>query len=188
MSKVANYSGVNTTAAFNTALKSVFSGIAAKQDQIQQLIVAAVNKASEANDFDWLSRIAVCIEDTRGLKLAAFSDWVKAHIVTEEGKPALDWQSDKRSFKLAQKGSAWKCLPITLKWYEMGKKQKMEDVYSLTGALEKLLHAAAAKQKKGELSATDAELLNKIAGMTAQFKAEQMAQVMAVQAADPAAF
>ena len=191
MAKQTNYAGINTASAFSAALKSVFSGIAAKQDQIQQLIIAAVSKASEAGDFDWLSRIAVQIESTRGLNLRLFADWVKAHIVQTDGdnagKPALDWQADKKSFRLASKGVNWHCKPITLKWYEMGKPAKMEDVYSLTGALDKVLHTAASKAKKGELPPAEAELMNKLAGLVSAFKAEQMQSNMA-QAGSPENF
>jgi len=191
MSKT-NYAAIVDGSKFNAALKSVFTGIAAKQDQIQQLILAAVSKAQQSNDFDWLSRIAVQIELTRGLNLKLFADWVKAHIVQTDGdnagKPALDWQDDKKSFKLAAKGINWHCKPISLKWYEMGKPAKMEDVYSLVGSIEKLLATAAGKAKKGGLSAADTELLNRIAGSVSQYKTEQMAAKMEAQAADPASF
>jgi hypothetical protein len=186
MSKT-NYAAIVDGSKFNAALRTVFTGISTRRDQIHELNLAAIAKATQSNDFDWLSRIAVQIEDTKCLNLKMFADWVKAHIVITSGdnagKPALEWQREKRSFKLAEKGAAWHCKPILVKWYEMGKPPKMDEVYSLTSSLDKVLHTAASKAKKGELPPAEAELMNKLAGLLAEYKTKQITMASADAAA-----
>lgn len=162
-----------TDKSFTRAVKSTFEGIASRQDKIQELILVAVGKGLETRDYGWLSIIANLFDQTKGLNTKLFSTWVKQSLtyITEQGerRPALEWQEEKKSFKLAAKGIEVLFMS-TCKWYESEKNPTMATTYSVVDSLERLLKAAQKKLKEGALSSDEAHLVSKLMSVYVEAK------------------
>ena len=132
---------VRTDKNFRSAVLDVFGGAAARNQQIQQLTVIAINKAMTpaaddpsrtVDDFRWLSLLADTFEKTRGLNLQQFVDYLKAHIKCEIVQPdktvvtkSLVWDDKSKQFKKPVKGATVQYMQITGTWFEWGKKPSL---------------------------------------------------------------
>lgn len=184
---------VRTDKNFSTAVLDVFSGVSARNQQIQQLIVIAINKAQTpaaddvtrtVDDFRWLSLLADKFEQTRGLNLQQFVDYLKAHIKC--GDKSLVWDVKTKQFKKPVKGAAVQYMQITGTWYEFGKKPTLAAAFNLTGSFSSLINKAAKQAKDGALSPEDMALFNKLKPLLMQHATESKADDIkppAVQAA-----
>lgn len=163
-----------TDKSFSHAVKTTFDGISSRQDKIHELCLVAVAKGLDGSrDFGWLSIIANTFDQTKGLNTKLFSTWVKQSLtyITEQGerRAALEWQEDKKSFKLAAKGIEVLFMS-TCKWYESEKNPTMASSYSVVAKLEHLLKSAQKKLKEGALSSDEAHLVSKLMSVYVEAK------------------
>lgn len=165
-----------TEKSFANACRQVFEGVTARQDKIHELCLVAVFKGLEpSRDFGWLSLIANMFDSTKGLNTDLFATWVKQSItyINEDGQsvPALVWQKEKQSFKLAAKGIE----PVfvsTCKWYESKKVPTMDSVYNPLDSFERAFKVAQKKLKEGALTPEQQHFLNKMMSAFVEAKSE----------------
>lgn len=186
---------VRTDKNFSTAVLDVFSGVSARNQQIQQLIVIALNKAQTpaaddptrtVDDFRWLSLLADKFESTRGLNLQQFVDYLKAHVKCEIVQPdktvvtkSLLWDVKTKQFKKPVKGAAVQYMQITGTWFEFGKKPTLAAAFNLTGSFSSLINKAAKQAKDGALSPEDQHLFNKLKALLMEHATESKPAVQA---------
>lgn len=168
--KAFNAASITTDGKFSAAIKDVFTGITARNQQIQQLLVIALFKAQApasddpartVDDFRWLSMLADSFEGCRGLSLQQFTDYIKAHVHTVDGK-SLRWDSKTKQFKKPEKGVLMVYKPLAGTWFEFGKKPTIASQFNLDKSFHAVLNKAAKAAKEGALSPEDLLLFNKI--------------------------
>ena len=165
-----NAATITTDGKFSAAVKDVFTGITARNQQIQQLLVIALFKAQSpasddpertVDDFRWLSLLADSFEGCRGLSLQQFTDYLKAHVQTVGGK-SLRWDTKTQQFKKPEKGVVMVYKQLVGTWFEFGKKPTLASAFSFDKSFHAVLNKAAKAAKEGALSPEDLALYNKI--------------------------
>lgn len=157
--KTFNAQNVTNTAQFSKALSSVFSGIQGRNNQVQQLIIIALEQARTGNNLSWLMDILVHAENTRGINLKKIHDYIVTYICKDtveirtknkkvDGKPvkirSLGTKKDSSLELIALE-------KIDTTWFDYGKEPRLEDI-DYKAKLSRALQTAV---NKGKLSADD---------------------------------
>ena len=126
--KVFNTSNITSVKQFGAAINDVFSSIAARQEQIQQLCQIAVIEAARMvegrngelvhnNNLTWLSMLYNKAIDTKGLNAKRLKDYIENYLVV-----GVTYSEKSQSFKRKNSKQAIEyTLNVTVKWYDYGK-------------------------------------------------------------------
>lgn len=150
-----NYTNANTCSPkqFNAALKDVFGSIASRNDQVQQLLILAVNEASKdiggqvSNNLNWLTMLLSQAEQTRGINLLKIVKYVKEVLCAN----TVTWNSDKskltkvkdKSIKLTY------CVEPTVEWFNYGKKETLAKAFDYGKRVTSAINNALDETKGG---------------------------------------
>lgn len=171
--KTFNSSNVTSTKTFISACNSVFSGIAGRNQQLQDLLVIAVSEAAKldsngnaSNNLSWLSAILVKAEETSGINLTKIVVYVKEVLCNSTVK----WDAKKQILKKATKETSlvYTTEP-TQTWFEYGKPASIEKAFDVAGTLRRAIDNS---RKKG--NASNVEILAVIASL--DFTADELMQ------------
>lgn len=124
---------VTNTKQFNQAISTVFGSIAQRNNQIQQLLIIAVNEASRVsggqvtNNLDWLTRVLVVAEETKGVNLPKMVKYVKEVLCCN----TVSWNSKKSRITKRQDKDVsleYNTSPDTT-WFDYGKKETVAKAF-----------------------------------------------------------
>lgn len=154
MANLKSYTNENltTSKAFNTACKDVFSGIAARRDQVQQLLIVAVNEAARTsggqvvNNLTWLSKVMVMAEETKGINATKLAEYVRLVLCCN----TVSW--DKKNKQLKKKGKtvvlAYNLEP-TATWFDYGKPDTIDKAFDYGKRVTSAIKNAVDPEKGG---------------------------------------
>jgi hypothetical protein len=144
---------VTNTKQFVKATANVFNSIKERNAQIQQLLIIAVGEAASikggqvTNNLDWLTRILVLAEDTKGINLVKMVRYVKEVLCVN----TVSWNSEKsRLSKVSDKKVklAYNVAP-TVSWFEHGKKETVAKAFDYGKRITSSINSAMSNDKGG---------------------------------------
>jgi hypothetical protein len=150
-----NYDNTNVTNTkqFVKATANVFNSIKERNAQIQQLLIIAVGEAASikggqvTNNLDWLTRILVLAEETKGINLVKMVRYVKEVLCVN----TVSWNSEKsRLAKVADKSVklTYNVEPLTT-WFEHGKKETVAKAFDYSKRVTSAINSAMDNEKGG---------------------------------------
>lgn len=154
---------VTNTKQFTKATAMVFGSIKERNNQIQQLLVLAVAEAAKVtngqvgNNLDWLTRILVLAQETKGVNLTKMVTYVREELCCN----TVSWNNDKsRLTKVAKKEVKLKYnLTPEKSWFDYGKKETVAKSFDYGKRVTSAIKAAMSTDKGGM---TTAELMQAI--------------------------
>lgn len=173
------YTNINTHKAFSKAVSDVFSGIAGRNAQVQQLLVIAVNEAAResggqvVNNLTWLSELMVMAEETKGINATKLSEYVRMVLC----KNTVSWDKTKKQLKKKSKDTALEYdLTPAYPWFDHGKPDTVEKAFDYGKRVESAIRNALDPAKGG---LTFAEVILHVAqtGITIQDMMEALNQL-----------
>lgn len=184
-----NVGEIQTSKQFNKALSEVFTGIAGRNNQLQQLLVIAVNEAAResggqvTNNLSWLTSVLVMAEDTKGINATRIASYVKEVLCCK----TVSWNNEKRVLcKTQGKTLEYNTAPETT-WMDYGRANKVKDAFDYEKKLTSLV-TRCLDEEKGSMST--AEVLKAVMaggvssvdlGLALQFLADEANQQVAEQ-------
>jgi hypothetical protein len=144
---------VTNTRQFNSALSTVFGSIAQRNNQIQQLLIIAVSEASResggqvTNNLDWLTRILMVAQETKGVNLPKMVKYVKEVLCCN----TVSWNSEKN--RLAKVND--KAVKLTyntspdIACFDDGKKETVAKVFDYGKRVTAAINSALSEDKGG---------------------------------------
>jgi hypothetical protein len=144
---------VSNTKQFNTACKTVFSSIQARNEQVQQLLIIAVSEAARksggqvTNNLDWLTRILGMAESTKGINLTKMVRYVKEVLCCN----TVSWNSEKSRLAKVQDKTiklSYNLEPETT-WYNHGKKETVAKAFDYGKRVTSAINSAMNQEKGG---------------------------------------
>ena len=118
---------------FNSAISRVFGSIAQRNEQVQQLLVIAVNEAAKENEagqvgnnLTWLSSILEQAENTKGVNVKRVASYVKEVLCNN----TVAWDGKKKQLRKAKKDQPieYTVQPL-VSWMEHGKKETVAQAF-----------------------------------------------------------
>lgn len=150
-----------TDGSFNKAVNEVFSGIAARQVQLHQLLIVAFAKAQQqredgttVDDFRWLSTILAKAIETKGLNSKRMADWINSCVSSPDSTTPLKWEQKTSQLKKSKAGITL-VYNIVGTWYDYGKQDDVEKSFEFAKRLESLLKAASKAYNDGTMADAD---------------------------------
>lgn len=150
---------VTSTKQFNQAISTVFGSIAQRNEQVQQLLLLAVGEASResggqvTNNLDWLTRILVVAEETKGINLTKMVTYVKEVLCCN----TVSWNSEKKRVTKRQDKDVsleYNTSPDTT-WYNHGKKETVAKAFDYGQKRVTSVVTQALAEDKGGLSLSE---------------------------------
>ena len=154
MSKLAEYNvkNVSTSKQFNKAVDVVFTGISGRNNQVQQLLVLAVNEAAReaggqvTNNLTWLSKVLAIANETKGVNATRIASYVKEVLC----KNTVAWNKEKKSLKKsAQVAHLEYDIEPKTEWFNHGKADKVEAAFDYGKRVANSIMAALDDDKGG---------------------------------------
>ena len=157
---LAKYTNVNVTNTkqFAKACSQVFGGIKQRNEQVQQLLILAVNEAAKesggqvANNLTWLSELLKYAHDTNGINFTKVVRYVKEVLCCN----TIAWSDTKKQVvKSSVKGVVltYNTQPDT-EWYNYGKKPSIAAAFDYGKRVTSAINSAM-KEDKGGLSSKE---------------------------------
>tara|TARA_B100001063_G_scaffold227047_2_gene237169 strand:- start:13711 stop:14277 length:567 start_codon:yes stop_codon:yes gene_type:complete len=156
MATLTTYSQANvkTTKDFTKACTAVFGSIKQRNEQVQQLLILAVQEAAKlssngqaSNNLTWLSNILVIAEDTQGINLTKIVKYIKevlcCNTVAWNKKDNKLTKTSKKDVKLM-----YNCEPEST-WYEYGKKASVSKEFDYAKRIKSAIISATNPDKGG---------------------------------------
>lgn len=158
-----NQTNVTNHKQFTKAIKDVFAGVAARNKQIQQLLIIAVNEAAResggqvVNNLTWLSELMVLAEDTKGINATKLSEYVRVELCCN----TVGWDKKTRQLKKKAKDTPLKYnLEPAHTWFDHGKPDTIEKAFDYGKRIESAISNALDPEKGGM---TFAEVIKHVA-------------------------
>ena len=148
-----NQSNITNSKQFNSALKTVFGSIAERNNQIQQLLIVAVNEAAResggqvTNNLDWLSNALLMAQEAKGINVVKLSQYVKDVLCCG----TICWNSKESKIKK----TAAKNVKLTYNlepkttWFNYGKKETVAKAFDYSKRLTSAVDSAMSMEKGG---------------------------------------
>lgn len=156
MATLTTYSQANvkTTKDFTKACTTVFGSIAQRNEQVQQLLILAVNEAAKlsangqpSNNLTWLSNLLVMAEETNGINLTKIVKYIKevlcCNTVAWNKKDNKLTKTSKKDVKLM-----YNCEPEST-WYDYGKKASVAKEFDYAKRVKSAIMSATDPEKGG---------------------------------------
>ena len=156
MTKLTAYTQANvkTTKDFTKACSAVFGSIAQRNEQVQQLLILAVNEAAKksaggqvGNNLTWLSNILIVAETTQGINLTKIVKYVKevlcCNTVAWNKKENKLTKTSKKDVKLMYN------LAPESTWFDYGKKATVAKEFDYGKRVKSAIIAATDPEKGG---------------------------------------
>ena len=149
---------ISTPKQFNSAIKEVFGSIATRNQQVQQLLILAVNEAAKevngqvGNNLNWLTMLLNQAEQTKGIALVKVVKYVKEVLCCN----TVSWNAETAKLtKVKTKGVklTYNTAPLT-EWYSYGKKETLKKAFDYSKAVTSSI-TSALDEKKGGLTKLD---------------------------------
>jgi hypothetical protein len=156
MTKLTTYTQANvkTTKDFTKACSAVFGSIAQRNEQVQQLLILAVNEAAKksaggqvGNNLTWLSNILIVAETTQGINLTKIVKYVKEVLCCN----TVAWNKQENKLtKTSKKGVSlmYNCQPEST-WYDYGKKNNVAKEFDYAKRVKSAIISATDPDKGG---------------------------------------
>ena len=151
-------SNVTTTKQFSKACQSVFGGIKARNEQVQQLLILAVNEAARessgqvTNNLTWLTELIKYAEGTQGINFTKVVRYVKEVLCCN----TVAWSATKNQLQKTSK----KDVVLTYNtepessWYDYGKANNAAKEFDYGKRVTSAINSAM-KADKGGMSAAE---------------------------------
>jgi predicted signal transduction protein with EAL and GGDEF domain len=132
------------TKQFTKAVQSVMSGIASRNEQVQQLLIVATQEATKSNNLTWLSNVLAVANETKGINATKIALYVKEVLC----KSTVAW--DRKDQKLTKSKLVDKLdydVQPASTWYEYGGKDKVEKAFDRAKDITSRINSALAVDK-----------------------------------------
>lgn len=149
------YTGKNVTntKTFNSAITTVFSGIAGRNDQVQQLLLVAVNEAAKVsggqvtNNLDWLTGLLNKAEQTNGINLNKLVKYVREVLCCN----TISYNPEKKAISKKQDKNIKLSYNLTpdCTWFDYGKKATVQAAFDYGKRVTSAVNSAMLEGKGG---------------------------------------